>query len=203
MQCSSLCCDSSLLVDAHKSLWQHWKNDLEELGLSFTNRRDSDKRSVSDAILGDIIVAFDALDNASKLPAIFVEATDLLSIPPVVLDPIAKKLSENTFSIDCLTSVVSQLSEKFSLPPADTFKTTLDNLASNIQTQLESLSECLSSLPSISAPSSTKFSTAGQLPGSFLQEAGASQGHKLLNPSSRSNRIILFNLPEASLADGD
>ena len=149
MQCSSLYCDSSLLVDAHKSLWQHW---LEELGLSFTNRRDSDKCSVSDAILGDIIVAFDALDNASKLPAIFVEATDLLSIPPVVLDPIAKKLSENTFSIDCLTSVVSQLSEKFSLPPADTFKTTLDNLASNIQTQLESLCECLSSLPSISAP---------------------------------------------------
>ena len=109
--------DSSLLVDAHKSLWQHCK---EELGLSFKNRRDSDKRSVSDAILGDIIVAFDTLDNASKLPDIFVEATDLLSIPPVVPDPITKKLSENTSSIDCLTSVVSQLSEKFSLPPADT-----------------------------------------------------------------------------------
>ena len=188
MQCSSLCCDSSLLVDAHKSLWQHWKNDLEELGLSFTNRRDSDKRSVSDAILGDIIVAFDALDNASKLPAIFVEATDLLSIPPVVLDPIAKKLSENTFSIDCLTSVVSQLSEKFSLPPADTFKTTLDNLASNIQTQLESLSQSafLHYLQSVHT-SSSEVSTAGQLPGSFLQEAGASQGHKLLNPSSRSH----------------
>ena len=106
--------DSSLLVDAHKSLWQHCKNDLEELGLAFKNRRDSDKRSVSDAILGDVIVAFDALDNASKLPDIFVEATDLLSIPSVVLDPIVKKLSENTSSIDCLTSVISQLSEKFS-----------------------------------------------------------------------------------------
>ena len=196
--------DSSLLVDAHKSFWQHCKNDLEELGLSFKNRRDSDKRSVSDAILGDIIVAFDALDNASKLPAIFVEATDLLSIPPVVLDPIAKKLSENTSSIDCLTSVVSQLSEKFSLPPADTSKTTLDNLANNIQTQLESLSECiktLSSLPSISPPSTSEVSTAGHLHGSFLQKAGAGQGHKLLNPSSRSNRIILFNLPEASLIE--
>ena len=66
---------SLLLVDAHKSLWQHWKNDLE-LDLSFKNRRDSDKRSVSDSILGDIIVAFDALVNASKLPAIFVEATN-------------------------------------------------------------------------------------------------------------------------------
>ena len=66
---------SLLLVDAHKSLWQHWKNDLE-LDLSFKNRRDSDKRSVFDSILGDIIVAFDALVNASKLPAIFVEATN-------------------------------------------------------------------------------------------------------------------------------
>ena len=44
--------DSPLLVDAHKSHWQHCKNDLEELGLSFKNRRDCDKRSVSDTILG-------------------------------------------------------------------------------------------------------------------------------------------------------
>ena len=61
--------DSSRLVDAHKSLWQHCKNDLEELGLSFRNRRDSDKHSVSDAILGDIVV-FDTPDSASKLLAI-------------------------------------------------------------------------------------------------------------------------------------
>ena len=64
--------------------------------------------------LGGVIVAFDALDNVSKLLAIIVEATDLLSIPPV-LDPVTKKPSENTSSIDCLTSVVSQLSEKLSL----------------------------------------------------------------------------------------
>ena len=103
--------DSSLLVDAHKALWQHCKDDLEKLGLTFKSRRDSDKRSVSDVILGDIITAFDALDNACKLPAIFVEATDLLSIPPVVLDPIVKKQSENTSSIDGLTSTVTKLSD--------------------------------------------------------------------------------------------
>lgn len=66
MVCATLV-DSSLLVDAHKALWQHCKTDLEELGLTFKSRRDSDKRSVSDAVLGDIIVAFDTLDNASKL----------------------------------------------------------------------------------------------------------------------------------------
>ena len=54
----------------HKALWQHCKTDLEELGLTFKSRRDSDKRSVSDAVLGDILVAFDTLDNASK-PRIF------------------------------------------------------------------------------------------------------------------------------------
>ena len=83
--------DSSFLVDANKALWQHCKTDLEELGLTFKSRRDCDKRSVSDAVLGDILVDFDTLDNASKLPAIFVEATDLLTIPSVVLDPIVKK----------------------------------------------------------------------------------------------------------------
>ena len=36
------------------------------------------EHELSDAIL-DVIVAFDALDNASKLPAIFVETTDLLT----------------------------------------------------------------------------------------------------------------------------
>ena len=87
--------DASILVVAYKALWQHCKTDLETLGLFFKNRRDSDKRSVSDAILDDITASFDALVEANKLPPIFVEATDL-SIPPIVLDPIAKKLSENT-----------------------------------------------------------------------------------------------------------
>ena len=66
--------DSLFLLDAHKAHWQH---DLEDLGLTF----------------GDIIVAFDTLGNAIKLPAIYVEATDLISIgrPPVALDPVAKK----------------------------------------------------------------------------------------------------------------
>ena len=59
----------------------------------------------------------------------------------------------------------------------------------------------LSSLPLISPPSSSEVSTAGHLHGSFLQKAGTGQGHKLLNPSSRSNRIIVFNLPEASLME--
>ena len=81
---------------AYKALWQHCKTDLETLGLSFKNRRDSDKRSVSDTILDDTTASFDALDEANKLPPIFVEATDLLSIPPNVLDPIAKKLSAKT-----------------------------------------------------------------------------------------------------------
>ena len=101
--------DSSLLTNLSGSIARMILKNL----VCHLKTRDSDKCSVPDAILGDIIVAFDTLDNASKPPAIFVEATDLLSISPV-LDPIAKKLSENTSSIDGLTSVVSQLSEKTS-----------------------------------------------------------------------------------------
>ena len=59
----------------------------------------------------------------------------------------------------------------------------------------------MSSLPSTSAPSSSEASTAGHHHSPSSQKAGATQGHKLLNPSSRSNRIILFNLPEASLME--
>jgi len=47
--------------------------------------------------------------------------------------------------------------------------------------------------------SSSEASTAGHLHSSSSLKVGASQGHKTLNLSSRSNRIILFNLPEASL----
>ena len=195
--------DSSLLVDAHKALWQHCKDDLEELGLTFKSRRDSDKRSVSDAILSDIMTAFDALDNVCKLPAIFLEATDLLSIPPVLLDPIAKKLSENTSSIDGLTSIVTKLSEKFSLPPVDSYKSALDKLASTIQTQLQSLTEglkTLSSLPTSRTVSTAPVSNPGSLPASS-EKSGAGQAHKHSSSFSRSNRIILFNLPEKSLME--
>ena len=195
--------DSSLLVDALKALWQHCKNDLQELGLIYKSRRDSDKRSVSDAILGDIITAFDALDNACKLPAIFVEATDLLSIPPVVMDPIAKKLAENTSSIDGLTSTVNKLSENFSLPPLDTYKSVLDKHASTIQTQLQSLTaglETLSSLPTNRTVTTPPVSNSGSLP-TCSEKSGAGQAQKRLSPLSRSNRIILFNLPEKSLME--
>jgi len=70
-----------------------------------------------------------------------------------------------------------------------------------IQTQLEPLSECiktLSSLPSISALSSSEASTAGHLHSSSTWKVVASQDHKILNRSFRSNRIILFNIAEAS-----
>ena len=90
---------------------------------------------------------------------IFVEATDLLSIPPVVLDPIAKKLSENTTSIDSLTSIMTKLSEKFSLPPIDTYKSALDKRASTIQ--LQSFTEGLKTLSSL--PTSRTVSTASVL----------------------------------------
>ena len=89
--------------------------------------------------------------------------------------------------------MVSKLSKK---PPADTYKSALDNLTNNIQNQLKSLShglKTLSSLPSTSTPSSSEASTAGHHHGSSSQKAGSSQGHTFLSLSSRSNRIILFN----------
>lgn len=196
--------DPVRLLDAYKALWQHCKTDLEELGISFKSRRDSDKRSVSEAVLGDIVVAFEVLDNANKLPFIFLEANDLLSIPPVILDPIAKKLSENTSSIECLSSAVSQLSSTFqSLPTADVYVSAIDKLTSDIQTQFKTISESINTISStVNASSSSVAATSSQHHNSVSQKATVASGSKQSRKTpSRSNRIILFNLPETSLMD--
>ena len=83
------------------------------------------------------------------------------------------------------------------------YKSASDKLASTIQTQLQSLTEGLKSLSSL--PTSRTVSTAPVSNLSSLsassEKSGAGQAHKHSSPFSRSNRIILFNLPEKSLVE--
>ena len=151
--------------------------------------------------LGDIIFAFDALDNTSKLPVIFVEATDLRSIPPVVLDPTAKKLSENTSSIDCLTSVISQLSENFSLPPADTrlLKTTLSTtFRPNLSPSLSALKPSLPYLQSVHCQA-LRFPLLDIFM-VFLAEGWGWPGSEAIESILSINNHSIY-LPEASLME--
>ena len=80
--------DSSALAAAYKSLWDICCVDLKDCGLTFHQRRTSEKRPAADAFLTDIITAFDKLDTADKLPAIFCEANELIRLPSLVIDTV-------------------------------------------------------------------------------------------------------------------
>ena len=80
---------SSEVVDrAKKALWDFCDHQLENANLVFHARRDSDKRSQCIANLDDILKAFEVLDADNLIPLIFCEASDLLRLPPLSLDPI-------------------------------------------------------------------------------------------------------------------
>ena len=103
-------------------------------------------------------------------------------------------------SIDSLTSVVSRLSDRYSSPPVDTYKTALDSFASDIQAQLKPLSEAIKALAATHSPANPVAASGSQHNPSSLK-FNASQGHRPSTSPSRSNRVILFNLPEATLME--
>ena len=62
------------------------RQDLLDIGLTYHARRNSEKRDLSDALFTDVSTALDRLDLANKLPEIYCEAKDLLSIPSLEVD---------------------------------------------------------------------------------------------------------------------
>ena len=99
---------------AKKVLWDHCKLDLEAAGLVYHIRRGSDRRSQISANLDDIIQAFLVLDSSDLIPPIYCEATDLLKIPSLSLDPISEKIQSNTLSLQDLATKIEQLEKKIS-----------------------------------------------------------------------------------------
>ena len=61
-------------------------NNRSTIGLSFRIRRDSEKRTQAAADLDDLLQAFDKLYELDNIPDIFCEATDLVILPPIVVD---------------------------------------------------------------------------------------------------------------------
>ena len=87
-------------VEAGKShLWEYCRGVLEANGLHFHVRRDSDRRSQLIANLDDLIQFFDVLDSVDKIPPIHCEASDLLRLPPLSLDPVAEQVNCNSQSL--------------------------------------------------------------------------------------------------------
>ena len=100
---------------AKQLLWQFTKQDLELAGLSFHSRRNSDKRSQLAADLDDILQAFLTLDSAYHIPEIYCEATDLLRVPPLSLDPVSEQVQTNTQALHNLISKIESLEKEISV----------------------------------------------------------------------------------------
>jgi len=77
----SSCFDDNTFKKSKSALWAAVGETLTKKGLSLVRRRDSDKRSQSRADFEDVWAAFEALDGDDELPAIYCEATDLISLP--------------------------------------------------------------------------------------------------------------------------
>ena len=109
--------DSVLLCKAKKELWDsvECKSTLHDAGLSFRSRRVSEKRSQAMADLEDLICAFDKFDELDKIPEIFCEATDLVTLPPIVIDDCTAIVQQNNDSLELIKSKLNTLSDSISV----------------------------------------------------------------------------------------
>ena len=108
--------------------------------MPFRAKRGSDKRQVSDVLLADIVAAFDKLDSVEKIPAVYCEATDLIKLPTLTLDPVSKKLDENTTALQSLAHKVEELPSKVSTAAANPVTkcySEIEKLISDIKVQLQ------------------------------------------------------------------
>ena len=98
--------------NAKKELWDYCRKDLKAASIAYHIRRGSDKRSQLAANVDDLAEAFVALDSSDLIPGIYCEATDLLRIPSLSLDPVSEKVETNTLSLNDLVAKVDCLEAK-------------------------------------------------------------------------------------------
>ena len=78
-------------------------------GLVFHARCDCDRRSELEAHCNDLSGAFSILDAYDSTPTICYEATSLLRIPPISLDPVAEQMHSNSQALRALSSAIDEL----------------------------------------------------------------------------------------------
>ena len=190
--------DCTSLATAYKSLWDNCEDDLSLCGLTFHQRRTSEKRQAADAFLADILTAFDKLDTSDKLPAIICEANDLIKLPCLVSDPISVKLDSQTNTLNSLADKIQHLPSLTSHPSdvIDKSCSALDKVVGDLKVQLSKFSSSIASF-SLAAEKVCKVSH-------FSDSAGVSQTNPTVSARplcsfDRSNNIILFGLPELPL----
>ena len=200
------CFDPTSLGTSHKLLWDVCGEDLARLSMPYHARRGSDKRQVTDVLLADIVAAFDKLDSAERIPAIYCKATDLIQLPILTLDPVSKKLDENNTALQSLAHRVDDLPLKVLTDVANTVSISysqLEKLISGIKVQLQQFSGCVDVLSHKFPDSSStvvehRRSVGGQ---SHSAASGGTLPKQHSSTPNRSNNVILFGLPESSLLE--
>ena len=161
--------------DGKKLLWDFCRHDLEAASLPYHTRRGTDRRSQMAANLDDIVQAFVVLDSSDLIPGIYCEATDLLQVPSLSLDPVSEKVETNTLSLQNLVSKIDHLEAKLS---------SLIGASNNAHSQSTYAAVTSSTIP---VPSAT--ASLSQVPRKVLSKPPFSS-------ESRDCNLILFGLPE-------
>ena len=163
---------STDVENAKRVLWDYCRQELEAAGIIYHARRGSDKRCQLVANIDDILEAFVALVSTDLIPGIYCEATDLLRIPSLSLDPISEKIETNTLSlkdlavkIDLLEAKMASFSGASNNPPGQASYAAIASTPAAAPAIRPSLSQRVSSKP----PS----------------------------PDGRDCNLILFGLPES------
>ena len=164
------------IENAKKLLWAHCRVDLEAAGLPFHTRRESNKRSQLAANLDDILQALTVLDASELIPCIYCEASELLRVPPLSLDPLSETLHSNTMTLESLASKIDLLETKLS-SVLDSRNT--NDLSTNTYAAVASSFIPPSNVNSLPSPPAHK---------------APSLSHSV--PDARDCNIILFGLPE-------
>ena len=125
--------DSVVMSKVKKALWDSdCSSLLTAAGLSYQQRRRSEKRSQAAADLDNILVAFDKLDEIEKLPEIFCEAVDLVLLPPLVADTCSELVQRNSSVLEAIEHKLDSLSIEIS----------------NFSSKMGNIESCLTGLPS-------------------------------------------------------
>ena len=99
------------------------------LNLPFTPQRSLEKRTQAVADLEDILLAFSKLDDTEKIPQIYCEASELVTLPPIAADPISEFVTGNRVCLQETEANISLIQEKLARLNATTSSVEV-NLAS-------------------------------------------------------------------------
>ena len=178
--------------EALKALWATCHVDLKRLGFNYHSRRSTDPAMLFHTTLGDLVTAIDKLDLDDCLPSLHCEAADLLSLPPLETDSVAKQVELNTVAVRDLTETVSSLqTPQPTLLTNETLVSSIDSLKELVKT-----ATCLKDELAATIRTASKSISKPTLRQNVAGTADLEKKPRPANPVNRRLNIILFGLPE-------